>query len=143
MDFEWVYVFGSVCPSDGRCHSCLISRADTMAMNGYLEDFSRSLAEGEHALLVLDRAGWHRSKGLKIPGNVTLLWLPPYSPQLNPAELIWRQMRARRLSNVVFDTVWQMDKAVAEAWLYITRDVSEIKSLCFFPWIESAVNNLN
>lgn len=87
--FEWVYVFGAVCPATGQTHSCLISLADTSAMNGYLKDFSKQVPGDEHVLMVLDRAGWHRSKSLRIAENLTLLLLPAYSSELNPVELLW------------------------------------------------------
>ena len=56
-------------------------------------------------LMVMDGAGWHRSKELRIPANVSILLLPPYSPELNPAELIWRQLRQRKLSNRLYPTI--------------------------------------
>ena len=93
VEFEWVYLFGSVCPASGRAHGCLLPYVDTTAMNAYLADFSRNLSPEEHALLVLDRAGWHRSRSLAIPANVTLLYLPPYSPELNPIELAWSTLK--------------------------------------------------
>ena len=88
VEFEWVYLFGAVCPTTGQAHGCLLPYAETDTMNAYLADFSRNLAPDEHALIVLDRAGWHQSKSLDIPSNVTLLYLPPYSPELNPDEML-------------------------------------------------------
>jgi transposase len=62
------------------------------------------LAEDEHAVPVLDRAGWHRARKLVVPSNVTLVWLPPYSPQLNPVERVWLFLRERHLSHRLLDT---------------------------------------
>lgn len=73
-------------------------------MNGYLQDFIKHVPSDEHVLMVLDRAGWHRSKALCIAQNLTLLLLPAYSPELNPVELLWEQMRDKYLSNQVFKT---------------------------------------
>ena len=140
-DFEWVYVFGAVCPATGQTHSCLISFADTSAMNGYLKDFSKQVPADEHVLMVVDRAGWHRSKSLRIAENLTLLLLPAYSPELNPVELFWWQMRDKHLSNQVFKTADQMDREVGKAWCDVTYDPEAVRSLCLFPWIESAINN--
>lgn len=140
-DFEWVYVFGAVCPATGQTHICLISFADTSAMNGYLKDFSKQFPADEHVLMVLDRAGWHRSKALRIAENLTLLLLPAYSPELNPVELLWWQMRDKHLGNQVFETAEQLDREVVNAWCDITCDPESIRSLCLFPWIESAINN--
>src|SRR6266550_3517765 len=57
-----------------------------------------------HAEVILDRAGWHRSQGLVVPGNITLLELPPYSPELNPVERVWHYLRSHWLANSVFPT---------------------------------------
>lgn len=140
-DYEWVYVFGAICPMTGQTHGCLISFADTLAMNGYLRDFIKHIPADEHILMVLDRAGWHRSKALCIAGNLTLLLLPSYSPELNPVELLWWQMRDKHLSNQVFETVDQLDKDVGKSWCAVTCEPETVRSLCLFPWIESAINN--
>ena len=58
--------------------------ADTAAMHAFLDRFSKTLAEDEHAVMVLDQAGWHGSNGLAVPANVTLVPLPAYSPELKP-----------------------------------------------------------
>jgi putative transposase len=140
-EFEWVYLFGAVCPANGKAHGCLLPYVDTEAMNAYLADFSRHLPPEEHALMVLDRAGWHQSRSLIIPHNVTLLNLPPYSPELNPAELLWWQARSKKLSNRAYESIPIMEHAVAEAWLWLIAQPDFLKSLCLFPWIQSAVSN--
>ena len=58
-------------------------------MNTFLGEFAATLVEDEHAVLGLDRAGWHKAKRLVVPSNITLVWLPPYLPQLNPVEEVW------------------------------------------------------
>jgi len=117
--------------------------ANTEVMNLYLENFSIHLSDDVHAIVVLDRAGWHHSKKLCVPENVTLLHLPAYSPELNPMELPWREMRQKKLSNRIFVSVEELDDAVAEAWLDITSQRESIKSLCLFPWIASVIYNCN
>jgi transposase len=86
-----------------------------MPMHVYLDAFSRSLSGGVRAVLVCDRAGWHTSGRLVIPENVTLLHLPPKSPELNPSELLWREMRQKHLGNRVFPDVDSMCDAVSTA----------------------------
>ena len=78
--------------------------ADTHAMQAHLEEISRAVAAGSHAVLLMDRAGWHTTGELKLPDNITLLFLPPRSPELNPAENIWQYLRQTYLSNRVFDS---------------------------------------
>jgi hypothetical protein len=83
---QYTHVFGSVCPQDGEFISLILPHADTAAMSLYLAEVSRRHPH-EHILMFLDRAGWHRAKALVVPDNLTLDWLPAYSPQCNPEEL--------------------------------------------------------
>jgi hypothetical protein len=141
VEFEWVYMFGTVCPATGKAHGCVLPYVDTEAMNAYLADFSRNLPSHEHALMVLDRAGWHLAGKLNIPPNVTLLNLPAYSPELNPAEMLWWQVRDKKLSNRSYENITVLEQAVSEAWLWLIENPDSLRSLCFFPWIESAIFN--
>lgn len=118
-------------------------RANTQAMQGQLDGLSRALAPHVHALLVLDGAGWHRSAALVIPDNLTLLHLPAYSPELNPAERLWRELRQRHLSNRVYANIEALDEAVATAWLALTRDTGQLTQLTHFPWLQSAQAQVN
>ncbi len=106
-----------------------------------MPNFLKHIPADEHVLMRLDRAGWHRSKALCIAENLTLLFLPAYSPELNPVELLWWQMRDKHLSNQVFETADQLDKAVGDGWCAVTCNPETVRSLCLFPWIESAINN--
>jgi transposase len=74
---------------------------NTQAMQWHLEEISSQVAPGAHAVLILDQAGWHTTKKLAVPENITLLPLPPRSPELNPVENIWQFMRDNWLSNRV------------------------------------------
>ena len=138
-NYKWTYLFGSVCPLTGHCHGWRMPYANTWIMNLYLRDFSKHLPPNVHALMVMDGAGWHCSNDLEIPQNVSVLLLPPYSPELNPAELIWRSMRQRKLSNRLYPTIDELERAVDEAWRWILKQENEISSLCLFPWIETAL----
>ena len=113
--------------------------ANTWIMNLYLKDFSKQLPSNTHALMVMDGAGWHSSNDLEIPENVSILLLPPYSPELNPTELIWRLLRQRKLSNRLYPTIDDLEVAVDDAWLWISNQQEELSSLCLFPWIKSAL----
>ena len=73
-------------------------------MNTFLGEFAATLVEDEHAVLGLDRAGWHKAKRLVVPSNITLVWLPPHSPQINPVERLWLFLRERHLSHRLLDT---------------------------------------
>ena len=101
LGFASAYVFGAVCPLEGKA-TLIMPICNTAAMNHHLSEISSQVAADAHAAVILDRAGWHRSQGLVVPGNITLLELPPYSPELNPVERIWHYLRSHWLANSVF-----------------------------------------
>ena len=101
--YEWTYLFGAVCPGRGTAAGLVLPFVNTAAMNLHLAEISRTVAPGAHAVLVLDGAGWHSSKTLIVPENISLLSLPPYSPELNPVENVWQFLRANWLAISVFD----------------------------------------
>lgn len=82
--YEWTYLFGAVCPDRGAAAGLVLPFVNTTAMSAHLAEIARNVAPGSHAILVLDGAGWHSSKKLVVPENISLLTLPPYSPELNP-----------------------------------------------------------
>ena len=84
--------------------------------------FQATLAEDQHAVLVLDRAGWHRAKKLVVPSNIMLVWLPPYSPQLNPVERVWLFLREKHLSHRLLDTYDAIVGALCRAWNALTKE---------------------
>jgi len=142
-EYHWTYLFGAVCPERGEVCGWRMPEADTEMMNLFLAELARQAAPAVQVLLVLDRAGWHRSRRLRVPENITLAYLPPYSPELNPMELVWRESRQKKLGNRVFADEADLEQAVDEAWVELTDDPQAIRSLCNFPWIASAVNNSN
>jgi transposase len=112
--------------------------ADTFCMNLHLMEISRSVDEKVHVVLLLDQAGWHLSKSLHVPGNISLLPLPAYSPELNPIELVWLYLKSHYLSNRVYANREILYEAGVEAWNRLTSDVQRLMSLCNVPWICSA-----
>ena len=102
--YENAYLFGTFAPTATPGTALIMPHANTEAMQLHLEEIGRSITPGAHGLVVLDKAGWHTTKGLKPPDNVTLLPLPPASPELNPAENVWQFMRQTYLSARVFNS---------------------------------------
>ncbi len=85
--YAWAYLFGAVCPERGIGAGLVLPFVNTEAMNLHLTEISRTITPGAHCLLTLDGAGWHQTGGgLVLPDNISLLLLPPYSPELNPVE---------------------------------------------------------
>ena len=136
-EYEWVYLWAAVEPATGASVAMITPTVDTDLMGTFLAGLSGTLAPDEHAVLVLDQAGWHVAKALAVPQNVTLLFLPPYSPELNPAERLWAWLRSHQLSNRVFADYRQLLNETDRAWL--TLDAETIKSVCRCPWMERAL----
>ena len=84
------YIFGAICPGEGKGAALVLPACNTEAMNLHLAEIANEVAPGKHAVLVLDQAGWHLSARLAVPDNVTLIVLPPKCPELNPAENVWQ-----------------------------------------------------
>ena len=101
-------------------------------MNRHLLDIGAMVADGRHALVALDGAGWHRSRALEFPGDVTLLHLPASSPELNPAEAVFQ--KASHFASQVFDTADAVWEKVDAVWSDFTRDAGRIRSLGTRSW---------
>ena len=116
LGFASAYVFGAVCPSAGKAAALIMPICDTAAMNHHLREISSQVAADAHAVVILDGASWHNSHGLVVPSNVTLLALPPYSPELNPVERVWHYLRSHWLANSVFASLPDIMDACETAW---------------------------
>jgi hypothetical protein len=134
QQFIYGYIFGAVCPSEDKGAAVIMPHANTQAMQVHLEEIAQNVAYGKHAVVVLDRAGWHISKDLKIPNNISLVALPPYSPELNPQEQVGRQMKHNDLANRVFKSYAEIVKDCSSAWNRIVNTPGSIRSLCSRSW---------
>jgi transposase len=109
-------------------------------MNLHLAEISKQVTPGAHAVVTLDGAGWHQQGGrLRIPANLSLLSLPPYSPELNPQENIWQFLRQNYLANRVHETYEAIVEACCSAWNALTADPARITSIASRDWAK-AVN---
>ena len=97
-----VYIFGAICPQQGKGAALVMPRCDTQAMSLHLAEVAQAVAPGAHGVMLMDRAGWHRAKDLVVPDNLTLVLLPARAPELNPVENIWQFLRENWLSSRVF-----------------------------------------
>ncbi len=132
-EYAWVDLFAAVNPSNGDSVALLAPTVNTFVMNQHLRMISAHVGPGVHVVLVLDQAGWHRSKRLEVPGNITLLPLPPYSPELNPVERVWSWLKSHHLSNRVFDDYDDLLESGTRAWNTLTRQ--RLRTLCRTGWI--------
>ena len=88
--YEWCYLYAAVEPATGESAALIAPNVDTGTMNQFLKILNAERKTDEHILLIMDGAGWHKSKTIKLPAGITVLLLPPYSPELNPAENLWQ-----------------------------------------------------
>jgi transposase len=138
--YDWAYLFGAVCPARGAGAGLVLPFVNTEAMNLHLAEISAKVMPGAHAVIPLDGAGWHQTGGkLNLPDNISLLPLPPYSPELNPVENIWQFLRQNHLANRVFDTYTGIVDACCEAWNALIAAPDKIRSIATRSWAE-AVN---
>ncbi len=132
---EYIYAYTAVCPATGENFSLILPWADTGAMNIFLSEFSK---EHSHyrVIMIMDKAGWHRSNSLEIPENISFLFLPPYSPELNPVEKIWRYIREKKgFNNQTFDSIDDVENTLEKALYELFDEKDEMKSLCNFNWL--------
>ena len=108
--------------------------ANTDAMNQHLKEISVHVPEGSHAAVIVDKAGWHIAGALVVPDNITLIFLPPYSPELNGQEKIWQYMRDNFLSNRIFDDDDAILDACQSAWNALVAMPDRIKSIAAKSW---------
>jgi transposase len=108
--------------------------ADTHAMQLHLNEISLRVACKAHAVILMDRAGWHTTGKLKVPKNITIIFLPSRSPELNPVENIWQYIRANWLSNRVFEDYEAIIDAGCEAWNRLIDQPDVIRSIGMRKW---------
>lgn len=133
--YDYLWVIAATCPATGAAAGIIMPHLDTDVINVFLGEFSRQLAPDVQAVLIWDGAGFHTSRSLEVPANVTLLGLPPYSPELNPVENLWHYLRSHHWSNRSYDD-WEALKAAAvEGLLAVGTDAERIKTVCAAPYI--------
>ena len=141
--FSSAHLVGAVCPEREAGVALVLPEVSTAAMSVFLAELSRSPPSGTQAALVLDGAGWHVSEGLAVPANLTLIQLPPYSPELNPVERVWEYLRDRWLSHRVlaggYEAVVDAACAACAAWNALLAEPGRLRSLTSFPWLPTSV----
>jgi hypothetical protein len=144
--YDYLYVFGAACAETGDAVALVAPHANTAVMNHFLQQFSRSLASDVHAVMILDQAlrwacppqGWHVSGDLVVPANVTLKYLPPRSPELNPIENLWHWITSHYWSNRVHADYATMLDSATDALRQTFRDKERVKTICSAPYLVRA-----
>jgi transposase len=134
QQFEYAYIFGAVCPQRDQAVGLVLPTVNIDGMKLHLEQIVASVPEGRHAVLVLDRAGWHTSKKIGVYKNLSILPLPAASPELNPTEQVWRQLRDEELANRSFHDYEDIVQSSCRAWNNFTQRPGAVKQLCTREW---------
>ena len=133
-----MYIFGAICPKEGKGAGLVLPFCNIDAMNLHLLEIAGEVAPGRHAVLMVDQAGWHMSKKLSVPPNITLVALPPKCPELNPVENIWQFMRDNWLSNRVFKSHKDIVDQCCEAWNKLVDRPWRIMSIGLRDWTQAS-----
>jgi hypothetical protein len=128
------YIFGAICPAEGKGAGLVLPRCTTEGMELHLKEIAQAVAPGAHAAVLLDRAGWHVSTKLVVPDNITLVPLPPRSPELNPVENVWQFLRENWISNRVFGCYEDILDHCCAAWTRLADQPWRIISLGLRDW---------
>jgi hypothetical protein len=133
--FHWLYVYSFVHPASGKTEWLLLPTVTTEVFTIALAQFAQAIGAGptKRVLLVLDQAGWHTSKELLLPEGIHLLFLPPYSPELQPCERLW-PLTNECVANVSFRTLDDLEIALANRCLVLQDQPEVIRSLTHFHW---------
>jgi hypothetical protein len=132
--YENAYIFGAICPARDVGAALILPHADGWVMQQHLDEISRHVVTGAHAVILLDQAGWHTTDKLMEPANITMLPLPPKSPELNAQENIWQYLRQNFLSNRVFASYEAILDACQHAWCSLTAEAGRIASIGTRDW---------
>ena len=131
---EFTYVFAAVSPHDGVMDSLILPEVNTQVMSIFLEEVS-SGHPSDFIIMFMDRAGWHRSHNLTVPENTVLQWLPPYSPECNPVEHIWENIRENWFSNTVFNSLDAVENTLVDSLVALENNTQKDFALTGFDWI--------
>lgn len=131
---EFVYAYGAVSPREGDFDWKLCPRMNTRRMSKFLKQLSQRYPH-EFIVMIVDGASSHRGKDLVVPENIRLLPLPAYSPELNPQEHLWDEIREKEFPNRVFDSLDGVKKQLRSGLVRLARDGIRVRSITAWPWI--------
>jgi len=135
--YQWVYVYAFVHPVTGKSFWLILPTVNTCLMNMALKAFSEYVDPRDEKiiLLMMDGAGWHRSKELETPGNIRLVPLPPYSPELQPVECSWPLLK-ESIANGYYDTLERLENVIATRCEWLLSNTEILKGAVGFRWIQ-------
>lgn len=133
--YQWVYLYGFVQPSTGHVEWLILPTVNTELFEIALKEFAKATgaSSNKHIAIVLDQAGWHRTKQLKIPEGIHLIFQPAHTPELQPSEHLWPLIR-EVLANDWIQTLDQLEERLVARCRYLCSQNKIIKGTTFFDW---------
>jgi transposase len=133
--FLSTYIYGAANHETGQSFALILPYANTIAMNIFLQKLGTTIESGCHAAILIDNAGWHLSKELIIPANITLIPLPPYSPELNAMEQVWEWIKKHHLSNQCYESYEAILNHTSRGWNAFSDNLALVKSIMHRDWV--------
>ena len=131
---EYRYAYGAVEPNTGESYFIIAPSCNTAWMNEFLRLLSEKYSEYK-IIIICDGAAWHKSKGLIIPENIELAYIPPYTPEMNPIEQIWRELRTAGFKNQCFKTLNDVVERLCDTITTLSADT--VFSITHRDWLLS------
>ena len=142
LERKYLYAFSAVSPHDGVMDSLILPWVGADTMSIFLAEVARRHLN-EFVLMVMDQAGWHLAGNLVVPENMRLMFLPPYSTELNPAEHLWDALREDCFANHVFKDLDAVEQALSDGIVALENNPARVQSMTGFGWITSMSLNAN
>jgi len=140
LTHEYVYAYAAVSPVDGRLDALVLPHVNAQCMQLFIDEVARRYPE-DNLIMVLDGAGWHKAGSLRLPDNLRLHFLPPYSPELNPQEHIWDELREKHFHNRVFDSLNALEDQLVQALRVFEQDPLRMHSIAGWDWIINSLSS--
>ncbi len=135
QQFEYAYLFGSVCVTNGASEAIVVPYVNKDIMRSHLQQISDKTPIDRHAIVIMDGAGWHTDDIAVEFTNLSIIKLPPYSPELNPIEQVWSWLRQHHLANRCFSGYESIVDSVCDAWNDFVSDVKRVMKMCTRDWM--------
>jgi DDE superfamily endonuclease len=142
LTHQYVYAYGAVSIAQGSFDSLVLPHVNGDCMGLLLAEISERYPN-DNIVMVLDGAGWHKSQSMPIPSNIRLISLPPYSPELNPVEPLWDELREKQFHNHAFDSLDALEAQLMMGLLALENNTQRVSSICNWDWIINPTSNAN
>lgn len=134
LTHQYTYAYGAASPLDGRFDALVLPQVNGDCMQVFLDEISARYPH-ENIIMIVDGAGWHKSQALTPPENLKLHFLPPYSPELNPQEHVWDELREKGFHNKAFDSMGALEDVLVAQLLSLENTPERVKSITGWDWI--------